>query len=113
MGRADKMQAAIDHLVSVVMELREAEVGDDTGLCLGDLIARHREAWGYSLQALADRIGASKAHVWEMEQGRTVNPTAALIGRLSEALVIPPIHILNAALLSQRLQRTALETPND
>lgn len=109
MNRASKLQDAVDGLVSVVMELRELEKGDDTGLPLGDLIKRERENWGYSLADLARKVGASKAHVWELEAGRSINPTAEMVGKLAAALVLPPVHVLNAALCSQRL--AAGETP--
>ena len=102
-GRAVKLQRAIDHLVSVVMELREADKGDDTGLALGDLIRQNREGWGLSLKGLADVVGCSKAHLWEIESSRSVNPSAQLIGALADALRLPPIQILNAALTSQRI----------
>lgn len=39
-----------------------------------------------SLQELADAIGASKAHVWDLEQGKTKNPSLALLTSLSRAL---------------------------
>lgn len=42
-----------------------------------------------SLQELADRVGASKAHIWDMEQGNTKNPTLALLTELSRALSVP------------------------
>lgn len=42
-----------------------------------------------SLQDLADRVGASKAHIWDMEQGNTKNPTLALLTELSRALGAP------------------------
>ena len=42
-----------------------------------------------SLQALADRVGASKAHIWDMEQGNTKNPSLALLTELSRALGVP------------------------
>jgi len=42
-----------------------------------------------SLQELADKIGASKAHLWEMEQGKTKNPSLALLTELSRALGVP------------------------
>lgn len=102
MSRSDRLQAAVDNLVHVVMELREVEKGDDTGKCLGELISDQREAWGLSLQALADKVGCSKAHLHDLEHGRSRNPAADLIGRLADALMIPPVHLLNAALLSQR-----------
>jgi hypothetical protein len=109
-SRSSKLQAAVDGLVSVVMELRELERGDDTGLPLGELILRERGNWNYSLADLARKIGASKAHVWELESGRSINPTSEMVGKLASALVVPPIHVLNAALLSQRLRGTNKET---
>lgn len=39
-----------------------------------------------SLQQLADKIGASKAHIWDMEQGSTKNPSLTLLTDLSRAL---------------------------
>ena len=42
-----------------------------------------------SLQGLADKVGASKAHIWEMEQGNTKNPSLALLTELSRALNVP------------------------
>lgn len=39
-----------------------------------------------SLQVLADKIGASKAHVWDLEQGKTRNPSLNLLTELSRAL---------------------------
>lgn len=39
-----------------------------------------------SLQQLADKIGASKAHVWDLEQGKTRNPSLTLLTELSRAL---------------------------
>lgn len=39
-----------------------------------------------SLQDLADHIGASKAHVWDLETGRSKNPTIELLTKLAQAL---------------------------
>lgn len=36
-----------------------------------------------SLQQVADTVGASKAHVWELETGRSANPSLDLLGRLA------------------------------
>lgn len=41
-----------------------------------------------SLQQLADKIGASKAHVWDMEQGKSRNPSLSLLTELSKALEV-------------------------
>jgi transcriptional regulator with XRE-family HTH domain len=39
---------------------------------------------GQSLQEVADAIGASKAHVWEIENGRSRNPSINLLQRLAD-----------------------------
>ena len=36
-----------------------------------------------SLQVVADVIGATKPHVWELEKGRTKNPSLELLKQLS------------------------------
>lgn len=42
-----------------------------------------------SLQELADKIGASKAHLWDLEQGGTKNPSLSMLTELSRALGVP------------------------
>ena len=37
-----------------------------------------------SLQDVADAIGASKAHVWELETGKSKNPSIDLLRRLAD-----------------------------
>lgn len=44
---------------------------------------------GLSLQLLADKVGATKAHIWEMEQGRSQNPSLTLLTALARALDVP------------------------
>jgi len=41
---------------------------------------------GLSLQDLADAVGASKAHIWDLEQKRATNPTVELLTKLSSVL---------------------------
>ena len=36
-----------------------------------------------SLQDVASAVGVSKAHIWELEKGRTDNPSMALVTRLA------------------------------
>lgn len=36
-----------------------------------------------SLQKVADAVGASKAHIWELETGRSSNPSADLLVKLA------------------------------
>lgn len=39
---------------------------------------------GESLQKAADAIGISKAHLWELERGRTANPSMGLVQSLAD-----------------------------
>ena len=41
-----------------------------------------------SLQDLADQIGASKAHLWDLETGRSKNPSIELLIALSKAFAV-------------------------
>ena len=45
-----------------------------------------RAARNLSLQAVADRAGLSKSHIWELEQGRSRNPTIETAVRVAAAL---------------------------
>jgi transcriptional regulator with XRE-family HTH domain len=51
---------------------------------LSDRLIRLRLAKGESLQEVADAVGVSKAHIWELEKGRTDNPSMALVTRLAD-----------------------------
>lgn len=46
-----------------------------------------------SLARLARLAGTTKAHVWDLEQGRATNPTLSTLKGLSSALGVP-IHVL-------------------
>jgi transcriptional regulator with XRE-family HTH domain len=39
---------------------------------------------GKSLQQLADAIGISKAHLWDLESGKSSNPSTDLLKKLSD-----------------------------
>lgn len=51
---------------------------------LGTRIAKLRRRKGQSLQDVADAVGVSKAHIWEMEKGRADNPSMMLVTRLAD-----------------------------
>ncbi|MEJ6391237.1 helix-turn-helix domain-containing protein [Gymnodinialimonas ulvae] len=42
-----------------------------------------RQKSGESLQDVADKVGVSKAHVWELEKGRSRNPSFELVRKLA------------------------------
>lgn len=51
---------------------------------LGRRITDLRLKKSQSLQQVADAVGVSKAHIWEMEKGRADNPSMALVQRLAD-----------------------------
>ena len=53
-------------------------------MSLGRRITELRLKKGESLQQVADAVQVSKAHVWELEKGRTDNPAMALVTRLAD-----------------------------
>ena len=52
-------------------------------MAIGDRIKELRMQKGQSLQQVADAIGASKAHIWEMESNRSKNPSLDLLQKLA------------------------------
>lgn len=52
-------------------------------MSLGLRIAELRRNKGESLQQVAEAVGVSKAHIWEMEKERTRNPAMDLVRRLA------------------------------
>lgn len=52
-------------------------------MALGDRIKELRLTKQESLQQVADAIGASKAHIWEIESNRSKNPSLDLLQKLA------------------------------
>lgn len=51
---------------------------------IGARIKELRMKNNQSLQGLADAIGSSKAHIWEIERGGSKNPSMELLRKLAE-----------------------------
>lgn len=61
-----------------------SSLSDCDPMSLGARLTRLRLEKGESLQQVAEAVGVSKAHVWELEKGRTDNPSMALVTRLAD-----------------------------
>ena len=57
---------------------------------LGKQVKAYRKILDLSLQDVADRAGLTKAHIWDIEQGRSTNPTMETVCRLAVALKTKP-----------------------
>lgn len=64
------------------------------GPALGTRIKLLREMRGLTLQQVADASDLTKSHVWEMEQGKSSNPTVNAVWGLSAALCVSPSMLL-------------------
>lgn len=53
-----------------------------------------RDLRGMTLQQVADASGLTKSHVWEIEKGRSVNPTVNAVWALAAAFVVSPVALL-------------------
>lgn len=54
-------------------------------MALADRLREARKRSRMSLQEAADAVGASKAHIWDLEHGRALNPSIELLKGLSRA----------------------------
>jgi len=59
-------------------------VEGDQDMSLATKLQKLRTAKRQSLQDVADAIGASKAHVWELEKGTAKNPSIELVRKLAD-----------------------------
>lgn len=64
------------------------------GAALGTRIKLLRELRDMTLQEVADASGLTKSHVWELEKGKSINPTVNAVWGLSEALCVSPAQLL-------------------
>jgi transcriptional regulator with XRE-family HTH domain len=62
-----------------------------------------------TLQDVADAAGITKSHVWELEQGRSTNPSVSAIWGIARALSISPATLLGMNTDVPPLHPTALK----
>lgn len=52
-------------------------------MTLAEILTKLRVSKKASLQAVADAVGVSKPHIWELEKGKTKNPSLELLKKLA------------------------------
>jgi transcriptional regulator with XRE-family HTH domain len=57
-------------------------------MSLGARLKELRIKKNQSLQELADAVGVSKAHIWEIERGASKNPTMELLNKLADHFAV-------------------------
>ena len=61
---------------------------------VGARIVELRLKKGFSLQEVADAVGVSKAHIWDLEKGRADNPSMALVQKLAEHFGVSTVYLI-------------------
>lgn len=67
---------------------------------IGPRLRALREESGHSIREVASAVGASKAHLWALEVGRSANPTVDLLQRLADYYSVPLVSLFDARKLS-------------
>jgi transcriptional regulator with XRE-family HTH domain len=57
-------------------------------MSLGARLKELRIKKNQSLQEVAEAVGASKAHIWEIERGGSKNPTMELLNKLADHFAV-------------------------
>ncbi|WP_108816929.1 helix-turn-helix domain-containing protein [Loktanella sp. Alg231-35] len=52
-------------------------------MSIGERLFSLRQKSGESLQGVADKVGVSKPHIWDLEKGRSKNPSFELVRKLA------------------------------
>lgn len=63
-------------------------------MSLGNRLKELRLQKGKSLQAVADAVGASKPHIWELERGSSKNPSLELVTKLANYYSVSVDHLI-------------------
>ena len=66
-------------------------------MSLNERLFELRQASKASLQTVADAVGVSKAHIWELEKGRTANPSFDLVQKLAKFFGVTPDTLIGAS----------------
>ncbi len=64
---------------------------------LGTRLFDLRQKAKVSLQHVADAVGVSKAHIWELEKGRSSNPSFDLVQKLATFFCVKPEELIGLA----------------
>lgn len=93
-----RVNQAIETLREAV--LWEASAQDEATETLAETLKAARVEQKLSLQDVASAANMSKAHIWDIEQGCSTNPTVAALSSISAAIGVPYRKLAASALLS-------------
>lgn len=82
---------------------------DFDAVAFGQRIRTLRKLRKMSLEDVGSVAGFTKSHVWELETGRSRNPTVRAVWSLARALGVTPAHMLGISPDGLALHPTAME----
>lgn len=77
-------------------------------MSLGSRLKELRIRHNMSLQEVADAVGASKAHIWEIERGNSKNPTMELLNSIAETFDVTVSYLVGENLDEQDAELLAM-----
>jgi transcriptional regulator with XRE-family HTH domain len=77
-------------------------------MSLGARLKQLRIKKNRSLQEVADAVQASKAHIWEIEKGRSKNPSMDLLNRLAENFEVSVSYLVGENLNEEEADLVAM-----
>lgn len=84
-------------------------VGEFDAAAFGSRIKGLRTLRKLSLEEVASASGFTKSHVWELETGRSRNPSVRAVWSLARALGVTPAHLMGISPDGLSLHPTAME----
>jgi len=88
-GRVSKALLVLEGQMMQALADASMLVEDSARYSMKIIISEERAKLRLSLQEAADRAGITKSHMWELEQGRAVNPTVWTVYGLARAFGVP------------------------
>ena len=95
------------------MSKRRLDVDDKLIAQIATRCVKLREKRGLTLQEAGDRAGFTKSHMWDFEQGRSVNPTIRMLLGLARAYGVSLEHIVGISTGEPPLHPEALRIAAD
>lgn len=77
-------------------------------MSLADKIHALRLEKGQSLQEVADAVGVSKAHVWQIEKNRADNPSMGLVTKLADHFGVTVAWLVSEDFMADATDSSAL-----
>ena len=68
---------------------------------LGERVHRLRTEAGQSLQDVAAATDTTKAHIWQIEKGKALNPSMALVRRIADHFKVSLSYLVDEEITSR------------